>query len=788
MEEVVRLSVRQLVEFSIHGEDIQPSGNVQDMMEGMRGHKARQGEKDEGWQIEAPLRLEAEAEGVPFLLTGRMDAYWDGPCPIIEEIKLLARRSDPPREAYPAHRAQAVCYGYMVCEEKEIESACIRVAYVHANGEERAVFEETLSREALFLEFDGLLKAYALWESTQRQHRALRDESLDALSFPYPNYRKGQREMAVQVFTAIRQKKRLFASMPTGTGKSVAVLFPALKALGKGLTGQIFFLTARTTARQGALIALSQMRERGLHAWSLTLTAKERQCPAPVHTRCNPEECPRAKGHFLRLPEALEEMMAVTDWNEQMVSVVADKHYLCPFEFALSLSEIADVVICDYNYAFDPSAHLKRIFDHRTNLTLLIDEAHNLTGRVRSMLSGEADGSFLAGYRKTLSKAVGRKNPLYHALTAAIKTLRGIEMPEGEAEMVLEGLPEGLSSAMNTLMEEAAGAFALALPGEAGSALSDVYSQAAGFVFATGQDQGGYALLCYRRGKERHMKLFCLSVAEHLEKVTRKLSGTVCFSATLSPLHAMRKLLGGGEEDGCYALPSPFPKEHLLVLRKSINTRYRLREETADQVADAILSVFKARPGKYFAFFPSYAYLRLVTRKLEEREAALPLLIQDGNMAQEDRDAFLARFTADDTPLLGMAVLGGIFAEGIDLPGTRLLGVMVVGVGLPMVCLEQEVLRGYYQKKLGDGFAYAYQYPGMHKVLQAAGRVIRTAEDRGVVLLIDQRYFQKDYEALCPPHWQWSRESPEDFWKRQKSPDPPRCEMQGDGWGDVLPD
>ncbi len=762
MDGQIRVSARALVEFSIHGEDIFAVSAKQDMQAGAKGHRARQGMLGTGWQAEVPVNLAAEAEGLAFLITGRMDAYFDADIPVVEELKLSYSTSTAPRQAYPVHRAQAVVYGHMVCAEKAKSGAVIRVVYVSETGIEQACFEEELSAEALCAEFSALLLAFARWEAVQQRHRALRDESLARLPFPFAQYRPGQREMAVQVFTAIRSKKRLFASMPTGTGKSAAVLYPALKALGQGLTGQIFYLTARTTARQAALQALALMREKGMHVRSLTLNAKEKQCPG--FSRCHPDFCPRAKGHFLRLPLALDDMMQTTDWNGQAVCDMAERHCLCPFEFALTLCEIADVVICDYNYVFDPIVRIKRIFEWRTDLTLLVDESHNLASRTRDMLSGESDGDYLRGYRTALGRAAGRKGPLYKAVSGALHALRAIPMEDGLEETQLQALPDGLLPAMQTLLDAVMEAFAAPPPGEAGGALGDLFLSAVGFVAAAEGDPANTAILCRRQGKERAVKLLCLSVAEHLHEMTRKLSGTVYFSATLSPLAAMRKLLGGGEDDACFALPSPFPPENLLVLRHKADTRFALRRDTAAAVAGAIVQAFAAKPGKYIAYFPSYAYLRLVAGELQAIGPALPLLTQQAGMADNDKEAFLARFTADREPLLGLAVLGGVFAEGIDLPGERLLGVMVVGVGLPMLCLEQETLRRRYQETLGDGFAYAYRYPGMHKVLQAAGRVIRSETDRGVVLLIDNRYFNRETLALCPPHWRFEGDTLSSFW------------------------
>jgi len=754
MDEPIRVSVRNLVEFSIHGEDIFPASANRDMLAGAKGHKARQGRLDDKWQTEVPLRLMTEAEGLAFCITGRMDAYCDADVPIIEELKLCWADAAPPRAALPAHRAQAVVYAHMLCAQTAKPAVEIRVVYVTEGGAQQASFAETLSAGALEAEFTALLRALAQWESLQIKHRAKRDQSLQALPFPFDSYRSGQREMAVQVFTAIKNQKRLFASMPTGTGKSAAVLYPSLKALGQGLTGQIFYLTARTTARQAALQALGLMREKGMHARSLILNAKEKQCPG--YSRCHPDFCPRAKGHFVRLPAALDEMLQVTDWNGDAVAAMAEKHSLCPFEFALSLCEIADVVICDYNYAFDPAVRIKRIFDWRANLTLLVDESHNLASRTREMLSGVSDGEALCAFRRSLGRAAGRKGPLYKALTGALHVLRAIPMDEDQTEIPLPALPPDLPEAMRALLEAVTDAFAAPPPGEAGQGLGELYLAVIGFVAAAERDGQNYAVLCRRQGREHAVKLWCLSVAEHLTEATRRLSGVVYFSATLSPLTAMRTLLGGTEEDACFALPSPFPPENLRVIRHRIDTRYAMRRQTAPRVAAAIAQAYAAAPGKYIAYFPSYAYLRLVAGELAAAAPALPMLVQRSGMADDDRDAFLSRFTADGKPLLGLAVLGGVFAEGIDLPGERLCGVMIVAAQALMLCPEQEALRRHYGQTLGDGFAYAYRYPGMQKVLQAAGRVIRSETDKGTVLLIDNRYFSREYLSLCPPHWRFS--------------------------------
>ena len=760
--ETIRISVRGLVEFTLHGADIRPTGSMRDMQEGTLGHKARQGLLGEGWEAEVPLSLtipvDDEAE---LLLTGRMDAFCDGEVPIIEEIKLWQRK-EPPLLPFEAHEMQAVCYGHMLCQERGIEKVIIRVVYVDRRGKVRGEFDTPLTAAECHARFLTVFEPWVRRNRLVRKHRRERDASLRHLTFPFESYRPGQREMAIQVYTAVKLGRRLFASMPTGTGKSVAALFPALKALGEGLTNQVYYLTARTTQRQGALEALRRMRKQPLHLWTLTLDAKDKQCPAPTY--CHPDFCPRAKGHFLRDHAAIEEMLQIDDWSPENIRSMADKHDLCPFEFSLSLAEIADLTICDYNYALDPAVHIQRIFDKTADVTLLIDEAHNLLSRVRDMLSGAADGGRIRKLRTVVGKTAGRKHPLYKTMTGVLKAIDDLPIPEDEST---EGELAKLPSSFDNACMELADAFMEAQNehfawGEEGEQLRDTVTPLLGFIRARKRDTTEYAWLWQGR-KAKTITAFALDVASYFEEVTTMLRGVVCFSATMHPLEEMKTLLGGTEADACFAMPSPFPKENLLIHQLDVNTRYRYREAACPDIAAAIRAMVNAKQGKYIAFFPSFAYLRQVSEQLD-----IPHQAQRSGMTDEERRAFLAPYTPEGEPVLSLCVLGGIFAEGIDLPGDALDGVVIVGVGLPQVNLFQETLRAYYERSLGDGFLYAYMLPGMQKVAQAVGRVIRTEMDRGVALLLDDRYRQNMYRRLCPEHWVIRRGNAEEemrqFW------------------------
>ncbi len=762
--ETIRIAVRTLVEFTLHGADIRPAGSMRDMQEGMLGHKARQGLLGEGWEAEVPLSLtipvDDEAE---LLLTGRMDAFCDGNVPIIEEIKLWQRK-EPPMMALEAHEMQAVCYGHMLCEERGIGNVIIRVVYVDRRGKVRGEFDTPLTAEECRARFLTVFEPWVRRMRLVRKHRRERDASLRKLRFPFDSYRPGQREMAVQVYTAVKLGKRLFASMPTGTGKSIAALFPALKALGEGMTNQVYYLTARTTQRQGAIEALRRMRQQPLHLWTLTLDAKDKQCPAP--TLCHPDFCPRAKGHFLRDHAAIEEMLLMDDWSPENIRTMADKHDLCPFEFSLSLAEIADLTICDYNYALDPAVHIQRIFDKTADVTLLIDEAHNLLSRVRDMLSSAVDGGRIRKLRTIVGKTAGRKHALYKAMTGVLKAIDDLPIPEDEST---EGELTKLPTSFDNACMELADAFMEAQNerfqwGEEGEHLRDTVTPLLGFIRARKRDTTDYAWLWQGR-KNKTITAFALDVASYFEEVTTMLRGVVCFSATMHPLEDMKLLLGGQEEDACFAMPSPFPKENLLIHQLDVNTRYRYREAACEDIAAAIRAMVNAKSGKYIAFFPSFAYLRQVSEMLD-----MPHQAQRSGMSDDERREFLAPYTPDGPATLSLCVLGGIFAEGIDLPGDALDGVVIVGVGLPQVNLFQETLRAYYERTLGDGFLYAYMLPGMQKVAQAVGRVIRTETDRGVALLLDDRYRQTAYRRLCPEHWVIRRGGAEAelqrFWKQ----------------------
>lgn len=739
------ISIRGIVEFALQAGSLMPGTQLARMREGMLGHQARQRTLPDA-RSEVMVRGAYEGEIAVLDISGRIDAlYTLGGIPIIEEIK-LAPEDSVPEAAALAHRAQAIGYGALLA----VPEAIIRVVYIRRDGSEVVSFEERMTAGNMRAQFEQYAAIYLRKVESRLRWMDVRDASIRTLAFPFANFRGGQRNMAAQVYWAIKSRKRLFAQAPTGTGKTAAALFPALKALGGGLTGQIFYLTARTTAQENAAQALERMRARGLRLRVLRMTAKEKICPCPLPAdapegavwRCDMLSCPYAIGFYDRLSEALDDMQARDDWSREAIDAAARAHRVCPFEFSLSLCELADAVVCDYNYAFDPGARIRRVFHWTNDLTLLVDEAHNLPDRARGMLTAALDSRVLRDIRRVYGNAAGRKKPLYTALTALIRLVESLDAGNAQAP------PEDMDSLLEACMEEALAALREAPVGD----LPHLLVAALG---ALERFDGHYSLLTEKMGRHTKTTLFCLDPAPHLTEITKKLRGTVYFSATMTPLPAWREAIGGTEDDGLLALPSPFPPENLLVLRCALATTYRRREQTADAVADVILAAVTAKPGNYLACFPSYAYLRSILAILQARGVPdVALHAQQGGMDDAAREDYLASFTPRQSgALLGLVVLGGIFGEGIDLPGDRLSGVIVVGVGLPQICPERELLRAYYDSLNGQGFAQSYRYPGMNKVLQAVGRVIRAETDRGIALLIDERFLQASYAELMPPWW-----------------------------------
>jgi len=580
-----------------------------------------------------------------------------------------------------------------------------------------------------------------------------RNQTIVDAEFPFA-YRPGQKKLAASVYRTVEAKNRLFVQAPTGIGKTMSVIYPAVKAMGEGKGERIFYLTAKTITRTAAEDAFRILQDRGLFFSTVTLTAKEKLCPMEK-CECNPDHCPRAKGHFDRVNEAVFDLIQKKERiTREDVLEFAETYQVCPHEFDLDISDWVDGIICDYNYAFDPNVQLKRDFGEgiKLNHIFLIDEAHNLVERAREMYSAELyKEDFLAvmrlvkPYSKKLESKLSRCNKLLLELKRECEDWKLVESVDHLAMAV-----EGALGAIEDFEEENPH-----FPGQ--EPLGELYLNLRHFMNMYTRLDDCYRIYTEHQGDRFRLKLFCVNPVNNLEECLQKAAATIFFSATLLPIQYYRTLLSNRKEDYTVYLDSPFAEENrLLVIGRDVTSRYTRRTQNEfERIGGYIRKMIEAKQGNYLVFFPSYRYLDEVYRVLEHIEE-IEILFQTPGMNEREKEEFLEKFAEErDHSLLGLCVMGGIFSEGIDLTGDRLIGVVVVGTGLPQVCNEREILKQYFDETMGEGFAYAYQYPGMNKVLQAAGRVIRTEKDRGVIVLLDDRFLRNDYQRLFPREWNY---------------------------------
>ena len=807
-----RLPVRQLVEFLLRTGSIDSRFTGFDRAnEGARIHRRLQKAAGEGYAAEVYLTAQREVEGLLFVLEGRADGIFqneDGTV-VIDEIKTTALPTEELTEdRNPCHWAQGMVYGAIYAAQNQLERLSVRLTYYQIDTDEIIRFPRHFTQEELDAFFEGLLRQVAPWARRQLDWDTRRAASLNALRFPFETYRPGQRALAGEIYRACKAGgkggARLFCQAPTGIGKTMSALFPALKAMGEGHGEKLFYLTARNTTQAAAEDALARLRASApeLALRSVTLTAKEKAClcrDAEGRPACLPELCPYANGYYDRVNTALKALLddGTGRFDRAALADAAKQFTVCPFELGLDLSEWCDVVIGDYNYLFDPVVHLKRFFDAAGDWLFLIDEAHNLPDRARAMYSAQFAKSSLTEAKRALGKG---KSSLKTALTKADKVFLAARKACAQAAPRTGTEPAGETEPMQVslLPAEAAPDFALPqplyardgtvflqqLPAALPAALRAVHTPLQDWLEQNPEDPAHAQLLelyfalqdiaraadrydshfvtqLTARGSELELQLLCLDPAPFVDASLAAGRSAALFSATLTPPAFYRSVLGCADARAV-ALPSPFPPENLgLFCLPGISTRYRQREASVPAVADALAALARGKTGNYLAFFPSYAYLQQVYEAFAARWPDIPTLVQQRSLDDAGRAEFLAQFVPRPAKtLLGFAVMGGIFGEGVDLVGDRLIGCAIVGVGLPQVNPRQEMLRRYYEEQSGCGFDYAYRYPGMNKVLQAAGRVVRTPQDKGVVLLLDDRFAQPDTARLFPPHWQHIRYLP----------------------------
>ncbi len=807
----ITLSVRGLVEFILRSGSIDNrihQAPTDAMQEGGRIHRMIQKSMGPDYHAEVPLKyvhstenydlvIEGRADGILDKYYGQEDAYdpqasfvltsssntQNGPMtpsprstlPLIDEIKGTYRDLSKMKEPVDVHLAQAKVYAAIYARQVHCPGIKVRMSYCNIDTEEMKYFDFFYSYEEIKAWFDDLIKKYLKWSDFEYEWGISRTLSIKSVQFPFP-YRDGQKDLAAGVYRTIIHGKKLFLEAPTGTGKTITTVFPTVKAIGEGKASKLFYLTAKTITRTVAEEAFDTLRSgQNLRFKTVTITAKDKICFLDEKERnCNPEACPYAKGHFDRVNDAIFDLLTNEDsFDREKITEYAEKHQVCPFEMSLDMSLWADGVICDYNYVFDPFVYLRRFFaeGRKNDYVFLVDETHNLLDRGRDMYSAFLRKESFLELKNTIKE--------FHPQIAG--HLEKCNKAMLEMKRACDGCSKlsTIDSLINPL-NRLAGIISEYLEdhseGPCRDEILEFYFDVSRFLTIYDLVDDHYEMFSeFSEDGSFLVRLFCADPSRNLAECMARGRSSILFSATLLPIQYYKKLLGGTEEDFEIYAKSVFDPSSLGVyLGVDVTSKYSERSpQQYYNIASYIDSVVRARSGNYLIFFPSHQFLEDVLEIYEEEfldEEDTEILVQRDYMSEEAREAFLERFSTgnnmdlskvihmdlevvEDKNVIGFCVMGGIFSEGIDLKYDSLIGVVVVGTGIPLVCNEREILREYFETKGYDGFDYAYRFPGMNKVLQAAGRVIRTEDDRGVVTLLDNRFTQASYKSLFPREW-----------------------------------
>ncbi len=775
--EQIKISVRNLVEFILRSGDIDNRHGRTDtreaMQAGSRLHRKIQRKMGTSYHAEVPLKLVIEEERYQLVIEGRADGIIleENEPVVIDEIKGVYMNLEYLKEPIPVHLAQAKCYAYIYGIQHDLERLRVQMTYSNLDTQEMKYFLQDYSMSELQDWFGELAASYKKWADFQFDWRKIRQSSIAELPFPFP-YRKGQKELASGVYRTIARRKNLFIQAPTGVGKTVSTLYPAVKAVGENLADKIFYLTAKTITGTVAKETFEILTKEGYRAKTIQITAKEKLCLCG-EMDCNPVHCPYAKGHYDRVNDAVYDLLMRADtYSREVLWEQAEKFSVCPFELCLDTATWADNVICDYNYVFDPNVYLRRFFAEGVHgdYIFLVDEAHNLVERGREMYSAAIfKEDFLA--IKKLVKPHSHK--LETELNKCNKILLGYKR-ECDTYRIYENIAD-LIFALMRLASELDKFLLLNLEFQGKDLVNDFYYSIRNFLNIYERVDERYVIYAeHEEDGSFKMKLYCVDPSFNLQECLDKGNATIFFSATLLPIQYYKKLLSTKEDNyAVYAETAFSPEQKLLLIGNDVSSKYTRRNEGEfKRIAEYILRTAAAKKGNYMVFFPSYKFLRQVYEQFDAlNPGTVDVCIQESGMKEEQREAFLEEFVKErEHSLAAFCVMGGIFGEGIDLKNEQLIGAVIVGTGLPQVGNEREILKDYYDRTNGEGFAYAYRYPGMNKVLQAAGRVIRTIEDVGVIELLDERFLYSEYRNLFPREWENYQvcilESVEEFLKK----------------------
>ena len=755
MEKSLRLSVHQLVDFLLRSGDIDNRVfNRSSMSEGSRLHSEYQGRQSSNYMSEYPLAVTLTVDEIEILLEGRADGIIkksDGSY-VIDEIKTTVEELEKfHADNLEWHLGQAKCYAYMFAKANDLEFIGIKLTYIR-QGKEKEQFIDSYVFNYLELEqfVIDLINDYLEFYNIIFAKLEKRNQSIETLGFPFKKYRQGQRELAKYCYAVATKKKRLFVEAPTGIGKTISTVFPFIKSLKDDEKSKIFYLTSKTSGKEAAHNAIKILKENGLSLSDIIITAKDKICFCKGQA-CNPDECPFTKNYYDKIQTVLRyAILTYDDFDLNTITQIAYENQICPFEFELDLSLFMDVIICDYNYMFDPISYMKRYFDEDSSHFLaLIDEAHNLVDRSRDMYSASLSYEYFKEARKSV------RHSKLHKLKLALSKMNKMfkeYLDSEDGNHILEYLHDNTYrtiSSFITTMQDINKNENKEMSKELLSFYLDVnrFSRMLEFVNKN--------YLCYYTVDKDNviLNLNCLDASMYLSSILERIKGSVLFSATLSPLDYYVNTLGGDEKDAQLVLPSPFPKENLkIIIAPNVSIRYKNRDTSYKKVADYITSFVKNKVGNYFVFLPSYEYLHNLMPHINIDN--VDIFEQDREMSDEEREAFLLNFKPNpEKTTIGFVIVGGAFSEGIDLVSDRLIGAVIVGIGMPKINFVSDQIDNYYDSIGLSGYNYAYLNPGMNKIMQALGRVIRSEEDKGAVLLIDERYLNNEYRDLFKAEW-----------------------------------
>lgn len=721
------------------------------------------------------LRTEIKNKKVRF---SEMIPILEGNNILVKGIAVIDSFEEITEEMIKIPLSELKLYSYLYMNYSKLDNINILLIFEDIELRKRVEREFSFTYKEIEDFFSETMDNYFKWIELTTKWNKERNESIKPLKFPFKQYRTGQEKLAKGTYVTIAQNKKMFAQAPTGVGKTISTIFPSIKAVGEEKINKIFYLTAKTIGAKVAEESFDKMREQGLKFRNITLTAKDKVC-FKGNPKCNPVDCEYARNYYGKVNNVILNMLEKESvFTREVIENYAKKNKMCPFELSLDLSLYSDAVICDYNYVFDPNVYLKRYFEEGTqcDCTFLIDEAHNLVDRARNMYSAEINTKVLTN---ALDACTGNFSSISSLILDALKIISAYEKKCIRNEYSTKEFPNDLADAIEKISESLSSLFHRSKNRNSNdfNKLSELYTVCNQFLSISELYDDCYTF--YLEQKENTiLKLFCIDPSTNLKKGYEKGKSAVIFSATLSPLGYFRDILGGDKDSYGIILDSPFDiKNREILVVDNVSTRYKDRESSYDVIVEQIYAVVSCKMGNYMVFLPSFEYMNKIKERFNIKYPNVKTISQDNIMSELEREVYLSKFKSKPTQtMVSFNVISGIFSEGIDFKGDKLIGSIIIGVGLPMICLERDVVKDYYQKQNGYGFDFSYTFPGINRVVQAAGRVIRTDNDKGIIMLIDDRFKTSKYKSLFPKEWvnhynvrspEQSKRIVEDFWNKQ---------------------